>query len=58
MGELLRILEAVETGVEADDFPRVMYHASIEKTDQRETRRHEMRQEEAREQTERGHGNP
>ena len=32
MGDLLRILEAVETGVEADDFPRAMYHASIEKT--------------------------
>ena len=58
MGELLRILEAVETGVEADDFPRAMYQASIEKTCQRETRRLEMRQEEAREQTERGHGNP
>ena len=58
MGELLRILEAVETGVEADDFPRDMYQASIEKTGQRETREQEMGQEEARERTERGHGNP
>ena len=58
MGELLRILEAVETGVEADDFPRAMYQASIEKTGQRETRRQEVRQEEAREQMGRGHGNP
>jgi hypothetical protein len=33
MGELLRILEAVETGVDADDFPRAMYQAPIEKKD-------------------------
>ncbi len=57
MGELLRILEALETRVEAEDFPRAMYQTSIEKTDQRETRRQEMMQEKAREQTERGHGN-
>jgi len=58
MGELLRILEGVKTGVEADDFPRAMYQASIEKKGQRETRRHEVRQEEASEQMRRGHGNP
>ena len=57
MGELLRIFEAMETRVEADDFPRAMYQASIEITRQRETRRQEMRQEEAGEQTERGQGN-
>jgi hypothetical protein len=54
MGELLRILEAMETGVDADDFPRAMYQASIEKKDQRETRGRESRQEEAREQTDQG----
>jgi hypothetical protein len=30
MGDLLRILEAVETGVEVDSCPRAMYQASLE----------------------------
>jgi len=58
MGELLRILEGVETWVEADDFPRAMYQASIEKTGQREARRQELNQEEAREHERRRQGNP
>jgi len=58
MGELLRILEAVETGVEADDYPRAMYQASIEKAGQREMRRQEERQEGAGERAERGQGQP
>ena len=58
MGKLLRILERVEIGVEADDFPRAMYHASIETTGEQEARRQELNQEEAREHERRGHGNP
>jgi len=58
MGDLLRILEAMETGVEADDYPREMYQASIQRTDQREAQRQEVRQEEPREQMRRRHGNP
>ena len=58
MGDLLRILEAVETGVEADDYPRAMHQASIEKTNQWETRGPESRQEEARERTDHGQGKP
>jgi len=54
MGELLRILEGVETCVESDDFPRAMYQASIEKTGQREARRQELNQEAAREHERRG----
>ena len=54
MGELLRILEGVDTGVDADKFPRAMYQASIEKTCQTEARRHEVEQEETREHVRRG----
>jgi hypothetical protein len=58
MGDLLRIMEAVETGVEADDYPRAMYQASIEKKDQREAKGQESSQEEARERADHDQGNP
>ncbi len=47
MGELLRLLEGVEIGVEVDDFPRAMYHASFEKTSQQTRNELKHKQEEA-----------
>ncbi len=58
MGDLLRVLEGVELGVEVDDFPRAMYQASLEKLEQRENRHTEQRQEETTEHNTHGEGRP
>ncbi len=34
MGDLIRLLEAVETGVEVENYPRAAYQASLEKHEQ------------------------
>jgi len=58
MGDLLRILEGVKTRVVADDFPRAMYQASMEKAGQQEERRQAEKQEEATEHERHGQGKP
>jgi hypothetical protein len=58
MGDLLRILEGVEMGVEVDDFPWAMYQTSLEKTVQQTGREQAETQEEAIEQERHGQSDP